>query len=318
MTNRPFVSIIVPVYNGERTIAACIESLPAQDYPKDRYEVIVVDNGSTDGTKEVCMEQGAWRMENHDTPRPAPHAPCYYVFEPVRGSYKARNTGIKAARGEILAFTDADCVADKEWLKRGVEGFSDENVGCAAGEIEGYEPSNYVEQYLVDKKELSQEKTLTEALMPYAKTANVFYRKEVFDEIGLFEEKWVSGGDADMAWRMQNETGFKIKYIHKAIVFHKHRSTLRTMFSQCVTWGLGDTLLFKKYRAKTNDRAFLKKIWVLVHALDCIFRILPFLLSSKKEDITKEKINTNLDRLSFIGWEWGRIVGSIKNKVFYL
>ena len=102
MNNQPFISIIVPVYNGENIIGACLKSLLAQDYPKDKYEVIAVDNNSKDKTADIIKEYSV-----------------HYLFESkVQGSYAARNTGVRHAKGEILAFTDADCVADKGWLKK--------------------------------------------------------------------------------------------------------------------------------------------------------------------------------------------------------
>lgn len=299
------VSVIIPVHNGENLIAGCIESLCDQDYPKDRYEIIVVNNASTDNTEEVVRKF-------NDVPG------LFYLYEPIRGSYKARNAGIKQAKGNIIAFTDADCITDRQWLKRGVEGFEGANIGCVAGEIEGYKPNNYIEQYLIDKKELSQGKTLDEAFMSYAKTANVFYGKTVFGKIGPFEEKWISGGDADLSWRMQIETDYKIKYIPEALVYHKHRTTIGSMFKQCTKWGIGSVLLYKKYKPEIKNRTFRKKIWIFLRMLKLIFTIIPFLVSKNKKDWPKEIRNKHLDYISFLGWEIGRIIGSVKSGVFYL
>ena len=131
-----FISVIIPVYNGERTIGACVESLLAQDYPKDKYEVIIVDNNSKDKTAGIIKEYSV-----------------QYLFEGrIQSSYAARNAAIKAAKGEILAFTDADCAADKEWLKNGIAEFIDNKIGCVAGGIKGCEPVNYIEEYLIKRE----------------------------------------------------------------------------------------------------------------------------------------------------------------------
>ena len=103
----PFVSVVVPVRNGERTIAACLESLLAQDYPKDKVEIIVVDNDSADHTAEIIQRY-----------------PVTYLLErEVRNPGGVRNRGMREVRGDIVAFTDGDCVAVQDWLQRGVAAF---------------------------------------------------------------------------------------------------------------------------------------------------------------------------------------------------
>ena len=100
---------MVPVYNGESMIGKCIESLWNQDYPKDRYEIIIVDNDSKDGTAEVIKRY-----------------PAKYVLEDkIHTSYGARNTGARHAKGELRAFCDADETAEKQWLKTLVAGLAD-------------------------------------------------------------------------------------------------------------------------------------------------------------------------------------------------
>src|SRR3972149_3365554 len=185
----PFVSVIVPVYNGERHIGNCIRSLLALNYPPSKIEIIIVDNNSKDATHRI------------------------------QSSYAARNAGIKKSRGEILAFTDSDCVADKDWIAKAVEQFQDEHIGCVAGEIEGYSPSNYIEEYLVRKSVLSHsEGTLKHWYLPYAQTANAIYRKEVFEAVGPFEENWVSAGDTDLTWRMLLHTEYKLIFCKDALI----------------------------------------------------------------------------------------------------
>ncbi|UCG35895.1 MAG: glycosyltransferase [Candidatus Omnitrophota bacterium] len=300
-SNLPFISVIVPVYNGERTIEECINSLLNQDYPKDKYEIIIVDNGSKDKTAEIVIKY-----------------PVNYLLEnKIQSSYTARNAGVKSSKGEILAFTDADCVADKEWLMKGSQGFSTDETGCVVGEIKGSKPTNYVEEYLINKKELSQNQTLRGAFLPYPKTANVFYRKETFEKIGFFEEKWESGGDADFAWRMQLETDYKIKFVPKAIIYHKHRSTIGAMFKQCIKWGVGHTLLYKKYKKILPKRTLKQVVWIFQRMIYASIKGAIFLFL-EKGDMDKKKRDKYFDFISFTGWEVGRIIGSIRNKVFYI
>jgi glycosyltransferase involved in cell wall biosynthesis len=287
----PFVSIIVPVYNGEKTIAQCIESLLTQSYPKDKYKILVIDNNSKDKTAEIIKS-----------------FPVKYLSEKeIQSSYAARNKGIRHAKGKILAFIDADCIASKNWLKNAVEKFKDNSIGCVAGEVKSYKPQNYVENYLASKNDLSPKFS---EYLPYPKTANAFYRKQVFDKIGLFEEQWVSGGDADIAWRMQLQTKYKVKFAPNAIVYHKHRSNLWSMFKQCLTWGRGNAALHRKYEDKNimKKQNFRQKFWTYKTIVFSIPKIIYFLFANKeKMNITaREKY---LDLITWVGWEIGRIVG---------
>lgn len=292
MNDQPFVTIIVPVHNGEKTIAACIKSLFGQDYPKDKYEIIVIDNNSKDKTADV--------IKNYLVK---------YLFESkIQSSYAARNAGIKSARGEIFAFIDADCVADKEWLKKGVACFAQELVGCVGGKINSAQPRNYIEEYLADKEVLSQKRKESPFILSYAKTANAFYRKEVFEKVGLFEERWVSGGDADLSWRMQLNMNYKINFSDKAIVFHKHRSTLRRLFQQNITWGKGYKALQNKYPNEVKKRKFRQRVWTCWRLTYIVFAIAPFFIF-RKESMSKDKVKYYLDLLSFAGWEIGKLIG---------
>lgn len=165
----PFVTIIVPAFNAETTLPACLASLVAQEYPKDRYEVLVVDIRSRDRTEDIIRS-----------------FPVTYLSETERqSSYAARNAGIRRASGEILAFTDADCVANPQWLARAVPCFRDQAVGGVAGKIGNYPSINAIQEYLFDV--LTQEYYISHRVHPYAVTANVLYRKTVFDRLGLFE-----------------------------------------------------------------------------------------------------------------------------------
>src|SRR6476646_11757769 len=93
----PKVSVVVPVYNGEETIKTCVESLVGLDYPRDRFEVLIVDNKSTDGTRRVVEKYPVTLLQE----------------AAVQSSYAARNLGVARSSGEIIAFTDADCVPER-------------------------------------------------------------------------------------------------------------------------------------------------------------------------------------------------------------
>jgi len=228
----PFISIIVPAYNAEKTIAMCIESLLRQDFPEGRIEIIVVDNNSSDGTRDVVSK----------------YPVRLYEEKSIQSSYAARNKGIKASRGEILAFTDSDCEVRKDWLRELIQRFEDETVGCFVGEIHGLGTESPVQEYLLKLKVLWQKASLQKKPMSYAVTANVAYRRAVFDKIGLFDDCFISGGDVDFFWRMTLQTDYRYCYNPKAVVGHRFQVNVKEeLYSRYYRYGGGVAMLMKKY-----------------------------------------------------------------------
>lgn len=217
-------SVVVPVHNNSVDLRNCIESLKALDYPRERYEIIVVDNSSTDDTAAVATSMGVTCISETQ----------------FQSSYAARNTGIKAAGGDFIAFTDSDCVVDKGWLKA-IDGASgDQMVGCLAGEILSVKPTTTVERFSENIGLLRQKGPLSGwHFKPYAQTANAVYRKAVFDKIGLFDPATNSGGDAVIAWRMLDKTNYTIRFVPEAIVYHHHRTSVPALYAQFRRYGGG-------------------------------------------------------------------------------
>jgi cellulose synthase/poly-beta-1,6-N-acetylglucosamine synthase-like glycosyltransferase len=242
----PFVSVIVPVHNGADTIEACVRALLAQDYPADRREIIVVDNNSSDGTADAVRA-----------------LPVRCVAERgVQSSYAARNAGVAAARGEVLAFTDADCVPAADWLRRGVAAFADESVGGVAGAIRPLPPTTLAQRYAVEAQALSQEIAVSgNSYRPAAYTANAFYRRAAWDAAGGFDPHVRSGGDADLAWRVQERCGLRIAYVGNAIVAHRHRESVRGLLRQRRLYGYGSVINYAKYRGRMARRTWRHAYW---------------------------------------------------------
>jgi len=227
----PFVSVVVPAYNAAKTIAACLESLTAQDYPGDRREIIVVDNNSSDATAAIAARY-----------------PVRLIHERGRqSSYAARNRGLEAARGELVAFTDADCVAQPDWLSRLVDGYEDETVGAFAGRVAAWEPQTVLEQFAERRRQVSNDASMACSFLPYAMTANVAYRRQLLEALGGFDALLISGGDADLSWRLQLNGGKSIRFNRAAVVHHKHRSSLRSFWRQHWMYGYGTAMLYERY-----------------------------------------------------------------------
>ncbi|MBJ6751579.1 glycosyltransferase [Geomonas anaerohicana] len=229
-TALPSVSVVVPVFNAAETLRLCLDSLVRLDYPKELLEIILVDNGSSDASVEIASAYDIVILEETT----------------IRGSYAARNKGIRAAKGDLIAFTDADCIVTPAWLKELVRHWEDQGVGCFAGEIEAYAPETVIEKFSDRAGILRQGGTLACPYLPYTQTANSAYRKSVFDAIGLFAPEMTSGGDADIAWRMQKQMGLRILFVPEALVYHKHRTSLDNLYGQFAKYEFGKRS-WKKY-----------------------------------------------------------------------
>lgn len=232
----PKVSVIVPIYNGEADLPDLIDCLEAQTYPIDLVEYLLVDNGSSDRTSAILQTTA----QNSPTIR-------HLSENKIQSSYAARNTGIRAATGEILAFTDVDCRPQSNWLENLIQPFADSFVGIVAGEVEGMPGKTLLEKYAETQDVLSQKYTLAHPFCPYGQTANLAIRREVFPQVGLFRPYLTTGGDADICWRIQRETSWKISFTPTAIVKHRHRSTIGEFQSQWRRYGRSNRYLHELY-----------------------------------------------------------------------
>lgn len=206
-TPRPEISVIIPVLDGADVLGGCLDALRAQvDAPS--FEVLVVDNGSRDATRSVAGSHplGAQVLD-----------------EPVRGPYAARNTGIEAARGRVFAFTDADCVPEPDWLRRGLDAI-DAGADLVGGEIVQHrrEGASVWERY--DRATyLDQARFVAE--QSFAATANLWVRREVVDQIGAFRPELVASGDLEFGQRTA-AGGWRLVHSPSTRVGHHPRTTL--------------------------------------------------------------------------------------------
>jgi glycosyltransferase involved in cell wall biosynthesis len=217
--NSDFVSVIIPVLNDSERLEICLNSLEKQTYPKELYEVIIVDNGSDENIEDLVKK--------------FPQAALAY--QPQRGSYAARNQGISIAKGEILAFTDSDCIPAQDWLETGVKHLlSMPNGGLVAGRIEIFfkHPDHPTSVEYYDMITNLQQKYYAE-IEKYAATANLFTFKKVFEEIGYFNAKLKSGGDSEWGKRAVS-SGYAIAYAEDTCVAHPARCELDQLYKKTI------------------------------------------------------------------------------------
>jgi len=227
----PRVSVVVPVLNGAHEIDRLLASLLALDWPEDRLEILVVDNGSSDGTAKV-----------------AAHYPVRVLAETeVTSSYAARNRGVAQASGDWIAFTDVDCVVEPTWLRRLLLPSPPPQVGAVAGEVlalEGATPvQRLVERYGIMKHAI----TLPHKALPCFSTANVAVRRDLLGELHGFRDHVRYFADMELSWRLQIEGGREILFRPDAVVRHRHRRTWGALFRQGVQHGRGVAFMKRTY-----------------------------------------------------------------------
>lgn len=219
----PVISVIIPFRNAREQLPTLVDALKRQTLDQGAYEVIWIDDASRDGG-------GLWLQER------LPSGWRLLVHPESRGSYAARNTGLRAARGESIAFTDVDCRPNDDWLDHGLAALA--SAARIAGRIhlELAEAPSIAE--LVDAgRFLRQHRYVKEG---FAATANLFVHRSVFRLVGEFDECLRSGGDHEFGWRC-SQAGVPIRYAENAVVNHPARTSLRQLLrkSERVGFGIG-------------------------------------------------------------------------------
>jgi len=199
------VTVVIPTYNDNARLALCLDALMQQSCDC-RFEVIVVDNGSKDPPLLTAYGRTVRLLS-----------------EPKPGSYSARNAGLHAARGRIIAFTDSDCRPDPQWLQQGVS-MLDNNpaIGVLSGQVKIFfqNPLHPKTVELFDAEFAFRQED--NARQGKAVTANLFVRREVFERVGLFNDETFSGGDYEFTSRAVAH-GFSLRYCADAVVYHPAR-----------------------------------------------------------------------------------------------
>ena len=244
-------SVIVPSYNSKKTIGVCLKSLLKQSLPKKHYEVIVVDDGSTDGTVELVSE-----------------FPVKLFKQPHRGPAAARNFGAKHSKGNILFFTDADCVPDRNWIKTMVEPFEDEQVAGVSGAYKTLNKDKLIARFAGYEIEERHEKLKKQKYIDFIGTFSAAYRKNVFFKFGGFDTKFAmaSAEDSDLSFNVSKSKNILV-FQPKAFVYHTHPDTLWKFLKQKFWRGYWRIPLYKKHKEKIFRHSYTPKTLFLETAL---------------------------------------------------
>lgn len=230
----PCVSVVICAYNAERTLDECLESLKTLRYPS--YEVIVVNDGSTDGTRAIAERFPAYRLINQEN----------------LGLSAARNVGIREAEGDIVAFTDADCAVDPDWLQFLVDRLCADDFAGVGGPNLPPPEDDWVSDVVACSPGGPTHVLLTDTEAEHVPGCNMaFWRNQLLD-VGLFDEVFrTAGDDVDICWRLQNE-GYRIGYSPAALVWHRRRNTVRAYLQQQRGYGRAESQLRFKHPVRFN------------------------------------------------------------------
>ena len=204
------ISVIIPGYNVSRYVAECLDALLAQTITRDRYEIIYVDDASTDDSREVVACYGTIRL---------------LALPENRGQATARNLGLEEARGEIILFTDADCVPAPDWIEVMLRPFEDPEIAGAKG-VYRTQQRSLIARFAQVEYESRYDIMRRTRYIDFIDTYSAGYRAEVLRQHGGFDPSFRIDEDQELSFRLA-EAGHKMVFNPEAIVYHRHPATLR-------------------------------------------------------------------------------------------
>jgi O-antigen biosynthesis protein len=231
----PRVSVVVCSYNGGRTLEQCLRSLQALDYPD--YEVIVVDDGSTDDTRQILAGFPSVRA----------------IHQPNRGLSVARNVGLQAATGPLVAYTDSDCFADPDWLTHLVDQLLRSGAAAVGGPNLSPEDGRLAACVAAAPGQPTHVLE-SDQVAEHVPGCNMLFRREALEAINGFDPQYrKAGDDVDVCWRLQ-QAGYWITFAPAAFVWHHRRQTPRAFLRQQAGYGEAEAMLRFKHPDKFNGR----------------------------------------------------------------
>ena len=234
---RTKLSVIIPAYNAAGTLEKCLRSLAAQTYRP--HEIIVVDDGSADGTAEIASKF-ATVMKNTRG----------------KGAGGARNTGAKAASGDVLVFTDSDCVPPADWLERICRAFENgPDVGAVTGGYVWHEGKTFIGNFAFI--ELTRRRRQTTGYVETTPSNNIAVRAEIFRKVGGFPETFSGATNEDVVFSYRISRVSKILWLHDNGIGHHFHETLRGYFRQQYAFARDTVVMYRQHpeimSAKTHQ-----------------------------------------------------------------
>lgn len=227
------ISVVVPARNAGQTIGACLESLLAQSEPRERYEVIVVDDGSTDDTRQVVQRYAVTLLD-----------------QPHEGPAAARNRGVAASKGQVALFTDADCVPAPDWIYEMARPFQDQDVIGVKGAYRTRQ-RGILPRFVQCEYEERYERMAKLRQIDFIDTYSAGYRRQIFLAEGGFDTAYPNASveDQEFSFRLA-ERGYKMVFNPRAVVYHRHPETLMAYFRRKFNIGYWKVRVLRRHPAK--------------------------------------------------------------------
>lgn len=257
---KPFISVIIPHRNDSKRLELCLSALNNQSFQRNSFEIIVIDNCSND----YHMTQAEKITKDFN---------ATLLSQTIPSSYAARNLGLKHAKGEIIAFTDSDCIPDSNWLNNGIN-FMKEYGQCKiiGGKIDLFYKTpgkpNTVELF---EKIFSFRQKIFINKYGYSATANLIAELKAIEEVGEFNENMKSNGDREWCTRA-GEKGYEITYCDNVIVNHPARTSFKNFVKRQLRL-CGGGYNIRKQNGKSPFSLFIINILTAVPPVATIFRI---------------------------------------------
>ncbi len=225
------ISVVIPAYNVERVIGRCLDALLAQTLTRDQYEIIVVDDGSTDGTGAAARARSVrvLRQEN-----------C--------GAGAARNTGAHAAQGHIVLFLDADSVPDERWIQAMAQLFADREVAGVSGEKKTRQ-TNWVARFVQAEYDYKYGLIAAHGATDFVDSSTAGYRREIFLANGGFDAAMMEAEDTELSFRLA-ERGYRLVLARDAVAYHTHPERLGEYLRRKFQYAVWRAVVYRRMPGK--------------------------------------------------------------------
>ncbi|MCX7919057.1 MAG: sugar transferase [bacterium] len=235
-----YISVIVPAYNAETTIGECLTALLNQTIPRDRYEVIVVDDGSTDKTPEIAQQ-----------------FPVRYVREENQGPAMARNLGAKIATGEIILFTDSDCVPEADWIEQMLKPFKSDSEVVGVKGIYLTKQKQLSARFAQAEFEERYERLKKFKYIDFVDSYSAGFRREIFLSVGGFDPQFAvaNNEDVELSYKLAQQN-YKMVFQPTAIVYHQHAETFCSYLYLKLTRAYWRMLAYRRHPRKMAQDSY--------------------------------------------------------------
>ncbi len=269
MSASPHISIVIPTYNRPERLKSCLDSITGLNYSKERFEVIIVDDGSKNPLDTVVKP---YQQQLNLT----------LIRQKNAGPAAARNTGANTAKGQYLAFTDDDCTLDKNWLVALENGFSQTSNALLGGKTINALPNNpysSASQLLIDY--LYDYYNQKSAQATFFASNNFALSRELFEKVGQFDVTFplAAGEDREFCDRWLFN-GYSLYYVPEAIIYHSHYLSLAKFWRQHFNYGRG-AYYFHQVRSQRNETS------VKVEPLEFYWKLLTYPLAANNKQSSK-------------------------------